>query len=191
MTKIWNVTKSELINAFNVFSTRKDWSISEKTGREHNFYVLEMPEWVNVVAVTPREEIVLIRQFRHGTRTVTLEIPGGMVDPGETPLEAARRELVEETGYGTENWHLLGTVHPNPAIQDNSCYTYLATGAVKISEQQTEGTEDIEVFTAPVSETDKMVLEGKITHSLVIAALYWYSLRKRPSLPTVYRTKPS
>jgi len=137
-----------------------------------------VPEWVNVVAVTPKEEIVLIRQFRHGTRAVTLEIPGGMVDPGETPLEAARRELLEETGYGTENRRLLGTVHPNPAIQDNSCYTYLATGAVKISEQQTEGTEDIEVFTAPVSETDKMVLEGNITHSLVIAALYWYSLKK-------------
>lgn len=176
MVKEWEARRSERLNSLSIFSTRKDYCISPATGMEHPFYILETPTWVNIIAITPSDEIVLIRQFRHGTRSITIEIPGGSVNEGETPLEAANRELLEETGYASSNWLEIGVVHPNPAFQDNTCYTYLAQGAEKVAEQKTDGTEDIEVFLAPAQEVIDYIVSGRITHSIVIAALFWYHL---------------
>ena len=176
MIKKWNLVKSEKLNSYRVFSTRRDISSSPVTGKSHDFYVIEAPDWTNVVAITPEREIILIKQYRHGVQSLTLEIPGGMVDPGETPLEAARRELLEETGYASDDLICIGRVHPNPAIQDNTCHTFLAKNAVKIKEPNFEGTEDIACFVTPVENVPNLVAEGKITHSLVISAFYWYYL---------------
>jgi len=146
MIKNWNLIKSEKINSFRVFSTRKDTSLSPITGEEHDFYVVEAPDWVNVIAVTPDNQVVLIKQYRHGIKSVTLEIPGGTVEPGESPIEAGKRELLEETGYASDNWVCIGKVHPNPAMQNNNCYTFLARDARRVQAQGFEGTEDIAVF---------------------------------------------
>jgi len=99
--------------------------------------------------------------------------------PASPPLEAAKRELLEETGYVSDDWLCIGKVHPNPAIQDNTCYTYLARNVKKVQEPSFEGTEDIASFLTPARDIHRLVAEGKITHSLVISAFYWYYLHKQ------------
>ncbi|MDA2919159.1 NUDIX hydrolase [Desulfobacterota bacterium AH_259_B03_O07] len=176
MIKKWNIVKSEKLNSYRVFATRKDIGLSPITGKEHDFYVIEAPIWINVIGITQDDQILLIKQYRHGIRSITFEIPGGMADPGESPLEAAKRELLEETGCISDEWIFIGKVHPNPAIQNNSCFTYLANNITKIQKPKLDGTEDIDSLLFPVEDIKQLVSEGKITHSLVIAALYWYLL---------------
>jgi 8-oxo-dGTP pyrophosphatase MutT (NUDIX family) len=176
MIKKWKVVKSEPLSSNRVFSTRKDTSVSPITGEEHEFFVIEAPDWVNIVAVTDTGEVLLIRQYRHGIDSETIEIPGGCVDPGETPLEAAKRELLEETGYVSDVWSCIGEVIPNPAIQNNTCYTFLARGLRKERDPDFDTTEYIVTFTAPVADIPKLVREKRITHSLVVSAFYWFCL---------------
>ena len=176
MVKKWSCIRSEELQSNKIFSTRKDRSVSPLTGEEHDFFVVEAPDWINVVAITKNEEIVLIKQYRHGTQSVTVEIPGGMVDPGENPLDAAVRELLEETGYEAEKWYKLGAVEPNPALQDNQWHTFLALSSEKVKEPNFDETEDIITYTVPLKAIPELVSSGEITHSLVIAAFYWYSL---------------
>jgi len=179
MIKDWDIVESKMLNSYRIFSTRMDIGRSPVTGKEHDFYVIEAPTWVNVVAISADDEILLIKQYRHGIRSVTFEIPGGMVDPGESPLEAARRELLEETGFISNDWVLIGHVHPNPAIQDNRCFTYLASNVEQIGKPTPDGTEDITSFLIPTGEMTRLVSDGEITHALVISAFYWYLLHTR------------
>jgi 8-oxo-dGTP pyrophosphatase MutT (NUDIX family) len=140
----------------------------------HPFYVIEATDWVNIIPVTPEGQLVFIRQYRHGVREVTLEVPGGMVDPGETAAEAARREMHEETGYDTEQIIHLGGVAPNPAIQNNLCHSYLALDARPAGTQNLEGTEEIEVVLVDPAEVPGLIVSGQITHALVVTAFYLY-----------------
>ena len=175
MVKDWEKLNSEEIANYRIFKMRRDMRRSPRTGAEHSFFVLQSPDWVNVVALTPENQVVMIHQFRHGTERVTLEIPGGMVDPHENdPAETARRELLEETGYAAEQVIPIGTVHPNPAFLDNTCYTYLALNARWQQEPQFDGAEDIAVELVPIEEIAGMVRNGRITHALVVAAFYHY-----------------
>ena len=178
MVKKWDLVKSERLTSNRVFSTRKDVAVSPVTGERHDFFVIEAPDWVNIVALTGEgdSEVVLIRQYRHGIRSETIEIPGGMIDPGETPLEAAKRELLEETGYVSDDWISLGAVVPNPAIQSNRCETFLARSAKKVKEPTFDTTEDIATYTAPLSDVPGLVRTGQITHSLVVSAFYRLSI---------------
>lgn len=139
--------------------------------------VIEAPDWVNVVPVTEAGEVVLVRQFRFGTWSNTLEIPGGMLDPGEDALAAAGRELEEETGYRPARVTALGSCHPNPAIFNNRLHSFLAEGCVKVHEGKQDGSEDIQVVVVPRAELPRLVREGQITHALVLATLLYDAWR--------------
>jgi len=180
LPKPWDLISSMRDSAYRVFNLRTDRARSPRTGREHNFFVLESGSWVNVIPLTRDNEVVMINQYRHGTREVTLEIPGGLVEPGDTPEAAAWRELREETGYGSDTITSLGWVHPNPAIQNNNCYTFLARDARQEGCQMQDDKEDIEVVLHPVSEIPRFIREGIITHSLVIVAFYRYFMEYLP-----------
>jgi 8-oxo-dGTP pyrophosphatase MutT (NUDIX family) len=139
-------------------------------GPAHEFLLLTSPDWVNVVPVTDDGLVVLIRQWRHGVGGPTLEIPGGLVDPGESPAAAAARELAEETGYAAGELEDLGWVHPNPALFGNRCHTFLASGCRLAGPARPEDTEEIEVEPTPLARVPELIHSGRITHSLVVAA---------------------
>jgi len=172
----WRRLRSEPVGAFRIFTIRRDRIVSPRTEQELDFYVLDGADWVNVIPVTEEGNLVLVRQYRHGTEATTVEIPGGAMDPGdESPLAAARRELLEETGHAAAEWGDLGWVHPNPAIQSNRCWTFLARGARRVAAPRLDPGEDIEIFEAAPDEVRAMLKDGRITHSLVVAAFarYW------------------
>ena len=171
----WPLLDSEVLHEFNIYRLRRDRRLSPRTGRKHTFLVLDASDWVNIVPVTPNGNVLLIRQFRHGTASAVWEIPGGMVDGPDEPAEqAARRELREETGYATDQWEFLGAVEPNPAIQNNRCHTFLARDVQLVGSQQLDGAEDIAVQETPWPRVRAMIDSGEIAHSLVILALFWY-----------------
>jgi 8-oxo-dGTP pyrophosphatase MutT (NUDIX family) len=140
-------------------------------GTDREFVIAHAPDWVNVVAQTPDDRLVLVRQFRFGSNELSLEVPGGVMEAGENPVAAGLRELSEETGYGGGASSLLGSVHPNPAIQDNRCHFVLVRGAVPTGPIKWDHDEEIQVSTAPVDEVLAMARSGAITHSLSVAAL--------------------
>jgi 8-oxo-dGTP pyrophosphatase MutT (NUDIX family) len=177
MIKPWPCLRSRPEGSFRVFSLRTDTVISPRTGIEHDFHIIESREWVNIIPLTFNHRVVMVRQYRHGSRTVTLEIPGGLVDSEDTPEEAAARELLEETGYQAEQWTEIGVVNPNPAIFNNRCYTFLAQNIRKVSDLIPDQTEDIEVELVPLKDIRELIRTGKIDHAIVIAAFSMYFLR--------------
>jgi ADP-ribose pyrophosphatase len=147
-------------------------------GAPRDVFVFTCPDWCNVVAETAAGEIVMVWQYRFGTDAVSLEIPGGVIDPGEAPEQAARRELREETGYEADSFELLSTVEPNPALQGNRCFTYLARGARLAGETSFDDLEECETVLARQGDLPALMDEGAVTHALVVVALEAY-LRKR------------
>ncbi len=135
-----------------------------------DFVVLDCPDWVNVIPITPDDQVVFIRQFRHGVKEVTLEVPGGMVDAGEDPAAAALRELREETGFAGEAAEDLGYVYSNPAIMNNRTYTYVARDVQLVGELALDPFEQIEVVLYPLAEVPKLLATGAIRHTLVVSA---------------------
>jgi len=165
-----------------VFDVLRQRSRSPRTGREHEFFVLEAGDWVNIIPVTSSGDVVLIRQYRHGVEDFTLEIPGGMVDPTDaSPRDAATREMLEETGYGVDEVIPLGSIHPNPALQANRCHTFLARGAQKQTTPSFEGTEETEVILEPLARIPDLIRTGRISHALVVVAFHWLGLREEAS----------
>ncbi len=133
--------------------------------------VLESTDWVNIVAVTPSGELVIVYQYRSGVDNITGEIPGGMVDAGEESLAAAKRELQEETGYTTQEWRYLGAVEPNPAIHNNLCHHWLASNVVKTADISLDDGEDIQVECLTMEEIRAEMASGRFSHSLALSAL--------------------
>lgn len=133
--------------------------------------IFEFRSWANVVAITKSNEVVLVKQYRHGVRDVLWEIPGGVVEDGEEPLEGAKRELLEETGYTASEFVQVGKLYPNPALQTNTLYGFLALDAEKIVEQNLDDGEDIEVHLTSLDELVPMIRRGEFPHALNVAVL--------------------
>ena len=153
-------------------------------GTERDFVVVHAPDWVNVVALTPDHRLVLVKQFRFGVDTFSLEIPGGVMEAGEDPVAAGLRELREETGFTGKGPRLLGSVHPNPAIQSNRCHFVFVEEAVRTEALEWDENEEIEVAAVPVDEVLALARQGAITHGLVLNALlffepHWRALKGR------------
>jgi ADP-ribose pyrophosphatase len=174
----WQRIESRPIRDYRIFRSREDVYRSPQ-GVEHPFTVLETPDWVNVIALTTEQQVVMVRQFRHGVGEETWEFPGGLVDPGESTIHAARRELLEETGYSSEetDWMELGWVYPNPAVQDNRCWTYLARNARAVAKQSLDATEHVDAKLWPVPELEAAFGAGHIRHALMGAAWLQFKLR--------------
>ena len=149
---------------------------SETDPVEGDFYILQAPAWINVIPITPDNKVVLVEQFRHGIQQPTLEVPGGLVDPGEEPLEAAKREMLEETGYKSKQWSSLGKVSSNPSMMDNYTHMYLAENCSHVGAQNPDEHERIAVRTVPVDEFLQMAANGTIHHAIVLAAIARYLL---------------
>ncbi len=177
MIEPWKKVGSKPVGDFRIFKIRSDTRINPRTGREHDFYVLDSVNWVNVVAVTPDRQLVMVEQFRHGSNTVELEIPGGMMDPHETdPVATAVRELREETGYEGEGARVLGKIWSNPAILSNLTYTVLIENCRLKHGVEFDHGEDLATRLVPVADVPQLVGQEKIGHSLVVVALYHYDL---------------
>jgi 8-oxo-dGTP pyrophosphatase MutT (NUDIX family) len=178
-TPAWSRVSSETIADCRVFQVRRDLSRNSMDDRVHDFYVLEAPDWINIIPLTRNDEVVMIEQYRHGTNSVTLEIPGGMVDAGETPHDAASREMLEETGYAAANEvYFLGKTHPNPAIQNNWIHTYLARDVEFRSAPVFDTTEHTSVRLVPLKDVPLLIADGTIDHALVIVGFHFLSLSR-------------
>lgn len=170
----WEVQSTHPHADCRVFSVLRKKCVHPERGTERDFFAIHSANWVNVLALTPDKKLVLVNQFRFGVEQCSLEIPGGMIDPGEDALAAGLRELEEETGFVGERGRIIGKVWPNPAIMDNVCSFVLVENAVLRSELSWDQDEEIEVALAPVEEVLALAREGKIRHSLVLNALFFF-----------------
>ncbi len=178
--KPWKTLQTTPMGDYRVFSVSKVRNRSPESGKEGDFFVIGAGNWVNVIALTPDDEVVLVEQYRHGSQTLTLEIPGGCIDAEDaSPVVAAQRELLEETGYEGKDWVELGWNDPNPALFSNRCYTYLVRNVKFTKLQALDSMEEITVHKVPLKDIDRLIAERKITHSLVITGFYFLDLWKK------------
>ncbi len=175
--KPWEQLHEESLVRYKVFDVRKSLRRSPRNGAEIGFFIINTWDWVNVVAFTKDQQLIMVRQYRQGTKEVTLEIPGGILHAkDEDPEIAAIRELREETGYQPGMVQALGGVSSNPAIFNNRCMTFLATDCEPVGDLIQDQGEDLEVVLLPLDEVEDKVRRGEIAHSLVVVGLYLYRL---------------
>jgi 8-oxo-dGTP pyrophosphatase MutT (NUDIX family) len=174
----WRQLRRETLAGYRIFDVCRV-ELEDGAGRPRgDAFTLNGRHWCNVIAITPSDEVVMVWQYRFGTNSLSLEIPGGVIDEGETPEQAARRELSEESGYEAEHFKLLLDVEANPAVQNNRCFTFVAGGARPTAATQFDVQEELETALVPATCIADLLDGGQVTHSLVRAALETY-LRKR------------
>jgi 8-oxo-dGTP pyrophosphatase MutT (NUDIX family) len=171
LVKPWEVGPSTQVAKNRIFSLNERRNTSP-AGKAATFVYLDSADWCNVIALTPSRRVVMIEQFRHGIERVTLEIPGGIIDKGESPAAACVRELSEETGYAGEPCRLIGTVSANPAIQNNWVHTGVVLNAARAGVTHQDEHEDIAVRLVDLREIPSLIRQGLIHHSYVVAAFY-------------------
>ncbi|MDX2116091.1 MAG: NUDIX hydrolase [Planctomycetota bacterium] len=176
----WVVSQREEVFATRRWRVERSMRRREGEGKEHLFHTIRIADFVNVVACTVAQELVMVRQFRHGVEAPTLEFPGGLVDPGESDVaEAARRELLEETGYDGV-LAPLGVIHPNPALLNNRCHLFLVEAARRVAAPRLEETEDVELVLVPREQWGApggVPLHGSLTNAMTLAALALWRAR--------------
>ena len=173
----WQSLSAETVYDCRPFSVVRRRSRSPHAPDVHDFFVLEAPEWVNIIPLTEDEQVVMVHQYRHGVADVTLEVPGGMVDATDPkPRVAARREMLEETGYDSDSVEPLGVCHPNPAIQSNRCHTFVARNVTRRQAPLRGSTEYTEPVIVPLAKIPELIQSGVITHGLVIVAFHLLGL---------------
>jgi len=166
----WTFLGSRYLREFRVLRLREDRYRFEPSGNETDFAICESADWVLVIPFTPDDEVVFVRQYRHGVRQVVLEVPGGMVDGKESPQETAARELQEETGYVAESIQIIGRLMPNPALNDAHFHVAVATGCRRTTEPSPDPWEKIEVSLYPRDQIRSLMQSGDLCHAQVIAA---------------------
>jgi ADP-ribose pyrophosphatase len=166
MATPWRILASREVADCKIFKVTERVTESPHTGKSYPFYVLKARDWVVTIPLTRDGKVVLVKQFRHGTREFTIEVPAGVIEPGEAPEHAARRELLEETGFSGGEFRELGRVHSNPAFVENTCDVHL------------DETEAIETEVVPLSDIPPMIAEGQITHAIAIAAFHLLGLEE-------------
>jgi 8-oxo-dGTP pyrophosphatase MutT (NUDIX family) len=175
----WERVRTEQGPHLKLFQVRYDWLKNPRNGHAVEAVILEAPDWVNVVALTPQDNILVVHQYRFGTGSVTTEIPAGIIEAGESSQAAAARELREETGYTTDDWEYLGYVEPNSAFLDNRCHHWLARDVQQTLKPQLDAGEHVSVAELSLEELRQEIAEKRMRHSLAIAALsHVFDLRK-------------
>ncbi|MCW8310971.1 NUDIX hydrolase [Sphingobacterium thalpophilum] len=169
----WKLLSSEYICKEPWATLRKDTCELPDGRINDHYYVLEYPDWVNMVGITEQNELLVIKQYRHGAGMLSLEIPAGTMEPGENPVDAAIREMLEETGYAFDHIEEIATLYANPATSGNVTYTYLMTGGRKVQEQALDDHEEIDVYLVPLPEAKKMLLDNKFSQALHSSALFY------------------
>lgn len=177
----WAIHERRLVADYKIFSLYQKQVRSPRTGEIREMLALHFPDWVMTLALTPQQEVVMVRQYRHGNERVCLELPGGLVDPDDSsPESSAQRELLEETGFTVSNIRLIGQCYPQPAILSNRCFFYLAEEAVQTREQDLDAGEDIEVLTVPLKDIRAKIENKEIEHGMVLQAFFFLTLNKGP-----------
>ena len=177
--KKWTRSDTKRVSSYPVFGVDQH-KIHDGEGKpRRDVFTFACTDWCNVIARTPKDEIVMIWQYRFGTDELSLEIPGGVIDPGEEPMAAAKRELLEETGYGAQSFTHLASIAANPAIQSNWVHTYVAEGAVPSGSTNFDDLEECELCLVPLDAVPQLLDDGTLTHALVVSALETYLRRRR------------
>ena len=172
--KPWREVEREPLADCRIFKIERSRAVSPVDAHEHDFVRIRSDDWVQIIPVTAAGEVVMVRQYRHGPGKITLEIPGGLIDPGEDPAEAAARECLEETGYAARTVLSLGSMNPNPALFSNRLHSFYAHGVERVGEIQNTGTEQTERVLVPVRDLRGLLCDNTIDHTLVAATLWRY-----------------
>ena len=169
----WKVLESKELFSSGIFKLRSDRCELPDGRVMPRYFVMEFPDWVNVLPVTKDGQVILVKQYRHASGQVHLEIPGGSMDPRltESPEAGARREMLEETGYDSSQMELVCSHYPNPALQNNRMHTYIAFDCEKVAEQKFDEFEDLELYFCSIEKLEEHLLNGDISHSIMIASI--------------------
>jgi ADP-ribose pyrophosphatase len=169
--KSWEELRSEAGPDLILFQTRFDWYQNPRNGSQMKAVVLETADWVNVVALTPEQMFIVVSQYRFGVKHLTLEIPAGLVEPGETPMQAAARELQEETGYTSVDWQYQGWVEANSAFLNNRCHMWLARDVVKTHSPELDLGEDVSIEEVSWDELQQAIIAGRMRNAFSLLGL--------------------